>query len=239
MNQDTINTERIGHGTGMLSTCSTKGDQCVARDIVSASYRDLLYCIGHVLDSDPEKAARHLFGRKFAYLGRERPETLGDQFSIDGQIGVWTKDLWKEIRRQTSQHYIAIGHGERTALTITCRPRVSSCAFRAHPETRSVESANRTAPGRHGMDMHHGRTNSHSGNFGLKSGFTLASEMRYIGRSSAHVEPDDPIKTGPCRDLRGSNDSSRRAGQDGILAVEQCRIRQAAVGLHEEQRYPR
>src|SRR5271165_4552725 len=136
MNQDTINTKRIGHRTGMLSTRSTKGDQCVARDIVAASDRDLFYCVGHILDSDPQKAARHLFGRKFAYLGSELPETLGNQFPVERQIGVWTKDWWKEVRRQASQHYVAIGHGERSASTITRRPRVSSCALRTYSETR-------------------------------------------------------------------------------------------------------
>jgi hypothetical protein len=59
--------------------------------------------------------------------------------------------------------------------------------------------------------------------------------MRDIGRGAAHVETDDALETGQSTHASRADDAARRAGEDGILALEAMGIGEPAIRLHELQ----
>ncbi len=93
----------------------------------------------------------------------------------------------------------------------------------------------RAAARGHGVDRHHRRAHAHAGHLGLERPLEGAGIQRHVGGGAAHVEADDPIQPGHGGGARGADDAAGRAGQDRVLALEAVRLRQPAVGLHEEQ----
>ena len=96
------------------------------------------------------------------------------------------------------------------------------------------------------MYAHHRCAHSHSSNLCLELALKLAGKMRDIGGGSAHVEADHFLDPSDGRRACHSNNSTRRATQDRILARKGMGIGQAPRRLHEEQidarhlqRYPR
>jgi len=85
------------------------------------------------------------------------------------------------------------------------------------------------------VDQHHRRSHAHTRNLRLEGTLILAVEMGHIRRCSPHIEGDDFLEACLLRRADGSHDPARRAGENGILTLEQGRVRQAAIGLHELQ----
>ena len=93
----------------------------------------------------------------------------------------------------------------------------------------------RTAARRHGVDQHHRRAHPHPGDRGLEGALELAVVVRHVGRRAAHIEADHLAEPGHRRGLDHADHAAGRAGQDGVLALEEVRIGEAAVRLHEQQ----
>src|SRR5580704_5356641 len=155
MNEDAIHAESIGYRARMLSTRSSKGDQRVPAHIVASGHRNLLNGIGHVFDSDSQKAAGQTFRSKIADLQDKFCKPFPDKFYIDREIAIRTEDFRKQIGRQTPEHDIAIGYRERTVAAVTNGPRVGACAIWANPQTGSIKPADGTTAGSDGMDIQH------------------------------------------------------------------------------------
>ena len=67
----------------------------------------------------------------------------------------------------------------------------------------------------------------HPGDLGLEGAFIVAVVVRHVGRGAAHVEADDLGEAGAPRRLDRRHHAAGRARQDGVLALEQMRRRQA------------
>jgi hypothetical protein len=56
-----------------------------------------------------------------------------------------------------------------------------------------------------------------------------------VGRGAAHVEGDDPAEAAHGRGPDRADDAAGRPREDRVLALEQARVGEAAVGLHEHE----
>ena len=145
------------------------------------------------------------------------------------------KNLGEEVGHELPHHHIGVGDGEGTAAPIAGRPRQGARRVRPHAEARPVEMQDRAAAGRHGVDQHHRRAHPHARHHALEAPLVSAVEMADIGRGAAHVEADHAAEACEPRGLHGADHAARRAGQDGVLALEQMRRSESARGLHEQE----
>ena len=63
----------------------------------------------------------------------------------------------------------------------------------------------------------------------------MPREMADIGRGAAHVKADQPVVPRRLPGADHADNATRRAGQDGILALKPRGLGQAAIGLHEQK----
>ena len=136
---------------------------------------------------------------------------------------------------QLADHEVGVGDRERAAAPVAGRPRIGARRFGPDPEARAVEGEDRAAAGGHGVDRHHRRPQAHARDLGFEGPLVVAGVVRDVGRGAAHVEGDDAPESGELRDAHAADDAAGRPGQDGVLALEQLRVDQAAVRLHEHQ----
>ena len=85
------------------------------------------------------------------------------------------------------------------------------------------------------MDLHHRGPHAHTGYQRFETAFQFAGEMADIRRGTTHVEADDFVKPGHLCGFNHADHTTRRAGQNGVLALKQTGIGQATIGLHELQ----
>lgn len=137
--------------------------QRIGANVVTARHGDLLDRIRHIVDRDRHKPFGNrqrieaLPGRRLHFVSKPQ-EFFLDDVHLEGQITLRTEYLGKHPRLKLSRHDVAIGDRQRTATTITGRPRIGSRRFRTHPKAIAIEAADGAAAGRHRMDVHHGRT---------------------------------------------------------------------------------
>ena len=143
----------------------------------------------------------------------------------------WGKKLGQEL----ADHQIGVGDRERPAAAVAGRARVGAGTLGADPEALAVEADDRSAAGRHGVDLHHRRPDPHARDLGVERPLERAGIMGDVGRGAAHVEADDPVEARQRRGPGGADDAAGRAGEDRVLALEQARVDQPAIALHEHQ----
>ena len=85
------------------------------------------------------------------------------------------------------------------------------------------------------MDRHHRRAHAHARHLGLEGAFELAVEVRDVSRGAAHVEADDLVEARHGAGAHGADDAARRPREDGVLALEEPGVGEAAVRLHEQE----
>ena len=85
------------------------------------------------------------------------------------------------------------------------------------------------------MNVHHGRAHTHTCHESLERTFIRAIVVGHIGRRTAHVKSNDLAYATQGRRTYGANDATGWAGKYRILTLEQTRIGQAAVRLHEHE----
>ena len=202
--------------------------------------RDLLDRLGHVLDRDHQKAVRDLDGGAFVAglaldLLRERRELLAYDVLVQRFVRIGAEHPGEEARADLAHHHVRVGHAERPAPPVAGRSRVGARGIRSHAVACAVEMEDRAAARRDGVDLHHRRAHAHPGDQGLEGAFVLAVVMRNVGRCAAHVEADDLVVARHRRRPDGADDAARRTRQDAVLAAEEARIGETAVGLHEHQ----
>ncbi len=240
MDQNLCHAQCIGDQTGMLPPGPTKALQRIFSHVIATLDGDFLNRIGHVFDRDFQESLSNLFGaarltRRGLNLFRQGGKFLMHRIGIQWLILIGTKDGWEELRLQFPQHHIAISHRQRTTAPIGSRSWIGTCAFGSNAESCAIKLTDRSPARCNSMDQHHGRAHPHTRDQGLKSPLIFAIVMGDIGRGAPHIEGDDLIKACLFRCLHRSDDTARRAGQDGILTLEQLCIGQSAIGLHELQ----
>ncbi len=79
MDQDSADRERIGDGTGVLTSRPTKTDQRVIAQVVTAGDRNLFDGVRHVFNRDPDETLSHLLAGPARRLGHLIQSRLGCQ----------------------------------------------------------------------------------------------------------------------------------------------------------------
>ena len=240
MNENARDAQRVGDLAGVLAAGAAEGAQRVLGHVVAALDRDLLDGVGHVLDRDPQEPLGHLHGVAriaggIADLLRQGGEFLLHDVGVEGLVGSGTEDVGKMLRLQLAQHQVAVCDGERPAATVACRAGIGGGGVRSDAVAGAVEMQDRAAAGGDGVDLHHRRAHAHAGDQCVERTLELAVVVRDVGRSAAHVEADDAPEAGLGGGAHGTDDAGGGAGEDGVLALEQPRVGETAVGLHEHE----
>ena len=224
----------------MLAARAPEAVQGVAGHVVAAPHRDRLDGVRHVVDRDPQEPFRHVHWRgsppsaacDVAGQGGELP---GDRVAVERFVLVRPEDPRKELRLQLAEEHVAVGDAQRTAPPVAGGPRVRSGRLGSHPVARAVERADRASARRHGVDHHHRGAHAHPRHHRLERALVGAVVMGDVGRGPAHVERDDAPVARARRGLRRAHDAAGGAGQDRVLALEEPRVGEAAVRLHEHE----
>ena len=234
VHEHTRHAQRIGHQAGVLAARAAEALQGIARHVVAARYRNFLDGIGHLLHRDLDETLGHLLGRATGQRG-QRGELFAHHLAVQRLVGAMAKDLGEIRRLDLADHDIGVSHGQRAPAPVTRRAGVGPGALRPHAKARTVKGQDRAAARGHGMDAHHRCAHAHAGHLGLELALELARVVRHVGGGAAHVETDHFFDAGQLRCPGHADDAARRAGQDGVLALESVRVGQPAGRLHEEQ----
>ena len=234
MDVDPRHPERVGYQTGMLPARAAETMERVAGYVVPALHRDLLNCVRHVGYGDFEKPVRDLNGSAriagcCVDLRRELRELFLHDAVIQFPIAIRPEDRGEQIRRELAGHDVAIGHRQRSAAPVTGRPWIGSGGIRTHAITRSIEMADGAAACRYCVDIHHRRAQAHSGHYGFEAPLEGARIMGDVRGCAAHVETDNPVVACRFGCACRTHNSTRRTGEDGILPLEQGRVRQTSA----------
>ena len=198
-------------------------------------------------------------------LAGQRGEFFGHDRGVQPLVGVRAEHRGEEVGAQLAEHHVAVGDGQRPPAAVAGRPGIGAGRLRPHAEAGAVEAQDGAAARGHGVDAQHGRPHAHArdltlegtfvrargrrlgaGRFGLgrrgSAGFgggrreVRGIVMRHVGGRTAHVEADDLVEPGHAGGAHHADHAAGRAGQHAVLALEQARVGQPAVRLHEHQR---
>ena len=233
--------QRVGHEAGVLAAGAAETVQHIAGDVIAALDRHRLDRLGHVLDSDGDEAFGQGFRCRLAAcgetdVGSHGLEPVPHGPGIQRLVPVRAEDGWELVRPQLAQHDVAVCHRQRAPATIGGRARHGPGGLRPDPQARAVEATDRTAARGHCVNAQHRGAQPDAGHHRVRGPLIVAGEMRDVGRGAAHVEADNAVVARRARRLGHAHHAARRSGQDGVLAPERARRRQAAAGLHEKQR---
>ena len=89
------------------------------------------------------------------------------------------------------------------------------------------------------MNTHHGGTQAHTRHYGVEYTFVLTGIVRYVGRSTAHIETNNVVKALVGRHARHTDDTACRAGKNRVFTLKSLSVCEATVGLHELQTHTR
>ncbi len=227
--------ERIGYETGMLTAGATKTAEHVTPHIVTLCDGDLADRVRHVLDGDTDETVRNgLSAPAITGLARQRVESFAHSAFIERLVATASEDRWKEFRPQFSEQDVCVRDGERSVLAIGFRPRAGAGGIRTDPEARAVVMQNRASPSGDGVDRHHRHGQAHACHLCLIDTFVCAVEARDIRGGAPHIEADHMADSGFARRLRHANYAAGRTGKNRVLAAEEARRGQSAIGGHEE-----
>ncbi len=240
MQQHARHAERVGDEARVLAARAAEAAQRVLGDVVAALHRDVLDRIRHVRDGDLEESVRDFLGRVRAAgprgdVGGERRELLAHDRGVERLVARRAEHARKELRIELADHHVAIGDRQRAAAPVRGGAGIGARGFGADAKARAIETADRSAAGRHGVDAHHRRAQPHAGDLGDEGALVLAGVVRDVRRRAAHVEADDPVEAREPRNFDGTDDAAGGSRQDRVLALEPMRIGQAAARLHELQ----
>ena len=240
MDHDPGDAQRIRHQAGVLAPRASEAAQDVAGHVVAAPHRDRLDGVRHVVDRDAQESVRYVHQRRPAAgalpdLVGEGGELLHDHGMIQRLVLVRAEHPREELGLQLAEEHVAVGHAQGTAAPVAGGSGIGPGGLRPHPVAGPVERADRAAARRHRMDHHHGSAHAHPRHHRFERALVGAVVVGDVGRGPAHVERDDASVARTGRGLHRPHDAARGAGEDGVLALEQPGVGEAAVRLHEHE----
>ena len=239
VDEDRLHAQHVGDEAGVLRARAPEAVEHVGRDVVPALDRDLLDRVGHVVDGDLDEPVGDLGRRALvADLLGECRERDGDALGVERLVAAAPENLREVLGMNLADHDVRVGDGQRTAAPIGEGTRIGACRIRPDAEPRPVIVQDRPAARRHGMNAHHRRPHADARHLRVEGALELAVEMRDVGRRAAHVEADDAPEAGHAAGLHHADDTAGRAGEDGVLALEQPGRGQAARRHHEHEPRP-
>ena len=237
MDEDALHPERIGDLARMLPTGAAETDERVAGDVMASRDRDLADRGPHVVHRDFQKAVGDVLKALFA------SNNVGDFLQacarcvpVERLVTARAEDRRKMVGLDPAEEQIAVGDGERPAVAIAGRSRLSSGGLRPDPEAHPVEAADRAAAGRDRVDLHHRRADPDPGDHAFVAKLELAGIMGDVGGGPAHVEPDQLVRFMRRAGGDHPDHAACRSREDGIFSPKSISFREASVGLHEVKR---
>src|SRR5579885_1650270 len=107
MNQDPLDPEGIGDGTGVLPSCSSETSERVARDIMAARNRNLPNCSCHIVDGNLEKTLGDVFeALAVAQLCRDLLEPQFGGVAVERLVAARAKNGREMLRVDASKEQI-------------------------------------------------------------------------------------------------------------------------------------
>ena len=205
--------------------------------VASAPDRDALDGGGYVVDRDGEEPFRHLFGRL------HRPGAGGDVFGqsregapdfggVERFVTRGAEHGRERFRPHPPQKHVRVGDREGAAAAIAGRPRHRAGGLGADAEAGAVESQDRSAPRRHGVQGDHGDAQTDAAQLGPVGAGYAAVQEAHVGGRAAHVEPQHTPIPGARADAGRADGARGGTGEHAVPSAEPLAGDEAAVRLH-------
>ncbi len=231
--QNFADAQLAGDGAGVLSAGPAESDEYIIGRVVAFRDGNAMDGPRHVGVGNVDKALRQVRRGELATVGGlcDPPAQIVDavlrRFAIERE--------GEPLGGQLAQDQIGVGHGERSAATVTGGSRIGARAGRADDKFDAVEIADAAAAGRHGLDREHRRHNANARLLDFEFPLVLACESRDVGAGAPHVKADRPLKASPLSDPGEADHAAGRPREDAVLADEAARINEAAGRRHQLQ----
>mmetsp|Transcript_15263 Transcript_15263/g.25385 ORF Transcript_15263/g.25385 Transcript_15263/m.25385 type:complete len:224 (+) Transcript_15263:2312-2983(+) len=219
VNKDPGHAQRLGHGTGMLRSRSTKASEGMGCNIKALHLRQIANGPTHGFIGNLQIPVGQFFdcfrctieriGRS-TMLQSQFFECRSCQFDRQWFIFVGSKDGWKFSGQDAAQHDIGIRHGQQSTLfLVTDGSWIGATRFGSHDEHAMLPKETRPTPGCHRMDIQLRRLNGNTGRDGFQDMFVgTIRKATHIGRCAAHIKTNDWLIGRCCFGI--SNDTARR-----------------------------
>mmetsp|Transcript_48855 Transcript_48855/g.72924 ORF Transcript_48855/g.72924 Transcript_48855/m.72924 type:complete len:229 (-) Transcript_48855:1097-1783(-) len=183
MNKDTSHTQRLGHGTGMLWTSSTKARKGVSCNVVSFHLRQVPNGSAHGFVGNLQEPKRKFFHSSPLRFWRSIQKFFkggtGPVY-IQRFIFIGAKDMWKFLRKDPSQHQVGIRDCQVSVLAITDGTRMSSTRFWSNDKHAPFQKQPRTATRCHCLNVQLWCLDRHSINRCLQNMFQMTVVSRDV-----------------------------------------------------------
>src|SRR5690348_14355145 len=145
MDEDALDTERIGDAAGMLAAGAAEAAERIFGHIIATLDRDLLDRVRHRRIGDGDKALGHLgrtapIARGCGNLLREPGEFLLHDFAVERLVAAAPEDSGEIFGQQLAEHQIAVSDRKRTAAAITGGPGIGTSGLGPDAIARAVEA---------------------------------------------------------------------------------------------------
>jgi len=228
--------EAVCHHTGALAASTAEAGEGVFGDIIAALNGDLLDGVGHVLNGDLLEAfSDFLAGAAIADFSSQCVEGVFDFFDCQRLVLVRAEDFREVVSVELGCHDVGVGDSERAAAAVTFWTRVCSSGIWTNLEATVFVMEDGTTTRSNGVDHHHWRAHANASHFSLKRALKLAVEVGHICGGTAHVEADELFEACHFGGFNCAYNTTSRAGEDCVFALEEGGISQTAGGLHEHE----
>jgi hypothetical protein len=195
--------------------------------------------VGHGRSSDLQHAQGRTLERNTQWLAKPLAQSGFRCIAIKTHFAAE-----KALRRKTAEDNVRVGNRRfGSAPAVTCRPWFGAGAARADVQSAAfVEPSDAAAAGSHLDDVEDRDADGKP--FIVAADKIIGRETRLaapndtrLGRRSAHVESDGGFEIEDLAKRHGADDATRgsRFHHLHALATRQVDVRQAAVGLHDQQ----
>src|SRR5690606_26417591 len=131
----------------------------------------------------------------------------------------WVDGNLKLLRIDSAKKHIGVGERQRTAKTVTRRPRNGARAVRPDRKPPIAKIAYRSAAGCDSFNGQCGRDQPHAADGVFESILKIAVKSRHVSAGAAHVKADDAIKSRLTSNRSRTCNTARRTAEQTVARV--------------------